>query len=314
MTEILTKGMTNKEVAILKYLIGFSEIKQATEIFDDDFEAAVKKFQSENNLAVDGKIGKQTKKAIALKAPATSTLRNRKSREACALQLFFNLTVDGIYGSKTKAAVKAYQAEQGLKADGVCGPKTWSMLLTGASSGENKIDISKMKQPPNLKQYSKPWGPKMYSNHGDRKQTYANSACGVLSAVMVCRGLFDKDLGVEETGNLAIEKGYRTYNKGTSAGLFKYLASKYKSVKYQTTTSFENVVQCLQAGGLVIVCFGPGLNKKWTTSGHYCVIWKYDGQYVYINDPASTKASREKATKADVVTCRKGFYCVYPKE
>lgn len=311
--EILKKGISSNEVKIFKYLLGFSEIKMATPEFDDAFETAVKEFQKANNLTVDGIIGNEARQKIASKLPTTSTIKNRKSRETCALQVFFNLTEDGIFGSKTKAAVKDYQNQHNLSADGVVGPKTWSMLLTGASSSENKIDISKMKQPPNLKQYSKPWGPKMYSNHGDRKQTYANSACGVLSAVMVCRGLFDKDLGVEETGNLAIEKGYRTYNKGTSAGLFKYLASKYKSVKYQTTTSFENVVQCLQAGGLVIVCFGPGLNKKWTSSGHYCVIWKYDGQYVYINDPASTKAGREKATKADVVTCRKGFYCIYPK-
>ena len=36
--------------------------------------------------------------------------------------------VDGVYGTKTIAAVKAFQADQGLTPDGVCGPKTWEAL------------------------------------------------------------------------------------------------------------------------------------------------------------------------------------------
>lgn len=36
--------------------------------------------------------------------------------------------VDGIFGSETLAAVKAFQADNGLSADGLCGPKTWAAL------------------------------------------------------------------------------------------------------------------------------------------------------------------------------------------
>ena len=35
---------------------------------------------------------------------------------------------DGIYGQKTEDAVKAFQKDHGLKADGICGPKTWEAL------------------------------------------------------------------------------------------------------------------------------------------------------------------------------------------
>lgn len=35
---------------------------------------------------------------------------------------------DGIYGAKTEAAVRAFQADNGLKADGICGQATWSAL------------------------------------------------------------------------------------------------------------------------------------------------------------------------------------------
>jgi cell wall-associated NlpC family hydrolase len=37
--------------------------------------------------------------------------------------------VDGSYGPKTEAAVKAYQAANGLEADGIAGPKTWAKLF-----------------------------------------------------------------------------------------------------------------------------------------------------------------------------------------
>ncbi len=35
---------------------------------------------------------------------------------------------DGDYGAETIAAVKEFQKDHGLTADGVCGPKTWAAL------------------------------------------------------------------------------------------------------------------------------------------------------------------------------------------
>lgn len=35
---------------------------------------------------------------------------------------------DGIFGKKTEAAVRAFQKAQGLSVDGICGPKTWAAL------------------------------------------------------------------------------------------------------------------------------------------------------------------------------------------
>lgn len=36
---------------------------------------------------------------------------------------------DGVFGTDTRAAVKAFQADYGLKVDGICGPKTWRALF-----------------------------------------------------------------------------------------------------------------------------------------------------------------------------------------
>ena len=48
---------------------------------------------------------------------------------------FFNGTVDGIYGVKTRSAIRKFQTSVGIKADGIAGPKT--LLYLGLGSGSS---------------------------------------------------------------------------------------------------------------------------------------------------------------------------------
>ena len=45
---------------------------------------------------------------------------------------FYQGKIDGIFGNGTRNAVKAYQRKNGLKADGVAGPKTLGKLYAKA--------------------------------------------------------------------------------------------------------------------------------------------------------------------------------------
>jgi len=41
-------------------------------------------------------------------------------------------SVDGDFGERTRAAVRGFQADSGLDADGICGPDTWASLIEAA--------------------------------------------------------------------------------------------------------------------------------------------------------------------------------------
>ncbi len=57
---------------------------------------------------------------------------------------YYKASIDGIYGSRTAAAVRSYQRARGLKVDGICGPETLGALgisVKPASSTENNVNL-----------------------------------------------------------------------------------------------------------------------------------------------------------------------------
>ena len=114
-------------------------------IFGAKTYAAVTAFQKANGLGVDGIVGKLTWGKLYGISPAmpveTTTVVGRpmvsygsRGDAVRKLQELLNAlgydcgSVDGIFGSKTKAAVLAFQKANGLGADGIVGPLTWAKL------------------------------------------------------------------------------------------------------------------------------------------------------------------------------------------
>lgn len=49
----------------------------------------------------------------------------------------YSLSVDGVFGSNTQAAVRDYQSKNGLAVDGIVGTNTWSSLIGGGGASSN---------------------------------------------------------------------------------------------------------------------------------------------------------------------------------
>jgi peptidoglycan hydrolase-like protein with peptidoglycan-binding domain len=107
-----------------------------TGFFGDQTRTAVQYLQCLAFLKVDGIVGASTWAYLCEGSASMPVLRKGASgslvgkvQQALKDGDFYKSAVDGDYGAKTEAAVKAFQAARpGLVADGVIGAKTWTQL------------------------------------------------------------------------------------------------------------------------------------------------------------------------------------------
>jgi hypothetical protein len=116
---------------------------------------------------------------------------------------------------------------------------------------------------------------------------------------MVLATWADKSVTPETECAWALRHGYKAPRQGTYYGYFVPAAARYglKARQLSWTNIYgnsksslhEEARKAVEAGHLVIACMGKGL---WTSSGHYVLVWKIQGNTIYINDPASTRYVR----------------------
>ncbi len=103
-------------------------------IYGSNTERAVRKFQAAKGLAVDGICGSATLAALGI--GKTSTVLRKGSSGDGVKQVqtrlanwgYYSGKVDGIFGTNTENAVRKFQRNNGLTADGICGIKTLSAM------------------------------------------------------------------------------------------------------------------------------------------------------------------------------------------
>ncbi len=141
----LSVGMKGTDVAKAQERLTFYKYYTGTVdgIYGSGTFTAVKNFQANNKLTVDGKIGPNTAALLltdtavagVLPSDLDYTLKPGSSGEAVKdLQrqlretYYYEGKIDGIYGSDVIRAVKAFQASASLTADGKAGAKTKDAL------------------------------------------------------------------------------------------------------------------------------------------------------------------------------------------
>ncbi len=113
----------------------------ALDFFDADLDHAVRAFQQQRGLLVDGVVGEATYRALkeASYRLGARTLNHQFGApmygdDVATLQArlqdlgFYTDMVDGHFGLQTHDALMSYQREYGLSADGICGPETLRSL------------------------------------------------------------------------------------------------------------------------------------------------------------------------------------------
>ena len=124
--------------------------------------AAVTAFQTQNGLKADGVAGSGTYKVLfsdsAKPAPSSptpaptatpdpSTFTNLKKGstgeavqrlQAALASLGYTVNTDGTYTNATVTAVKQFQQQNGLSADGIAGPTTQKLLYSGSAKGPSE--------------------------------------------------------------------------------------------------------------------------------------------------------------------------------
>ncbi len=114
-------------------------------IFGPQLEAAVKVFQEDSGLVVDGIVGPLTWNALPDGSPMPVLRVESSGAVVQSLQALLTngavgewgttpQGIDGIFGSHTKASVEAFQAWGGVTVDGVVGDQTWAVSLHAASA------------------------------------------------------------------------------------------------------------------------------------------------------------------------------------
>ena len=129
--ELLRQAITDLQNKLLEQGL----VSRCSGEFDKETEAAVKEFQRQNNLRVDGIVGPLTWATLCFPILSLSmdvSEDNKsfiKQMQKALAEEGLKVEADGEFNRGTDKALRRFQRRYGLRPDGVCGAMTWTVLL-----------------------------------------------------------------------------------------------------------------------------------------------------------------------------------------
>lgn len=139
----IRRGDTGPAVSeIRSILVGLELLGDAEpDVFDEALEIAVRAFQQDRGLGVDGMVGDETwgaldaarwrlgSRTLFHSVPDALVGEDVRALQERLLEMGYDTgRPDAIYGARTARAVAQFQREMGLSPDGSCGPQTMKAL------------------------------------------------------------------------------------------------------------------------------------------------------------------------------------------
>lgn len=145
---IQRNGSRGENVRTVQYLLrhhGFDV--DVDRKFGPQTEGAVRDFQQDRGLHVDGIVGNQTWPALIVLVRSGSRGHAVRAVQRQLNARTSSLAVDGVFGPQTALAVRGFQQANGLLIDGIVGPQTWYALVTVPLVGPTiRRNIAKVSQ------------------------------------------------------------------------------------------------------------------------------------------------------------------------
>ena len=197
--------------------------------------------------------------------------------------------------SEISAKITAYNKAGGKVLQGLVNRRKAEKELFDKPLSSSTVPVSvpstttKFVKPISYLQTDSKWKTHNYSAKGEKK-TIGSAGCGVTVAAMVIATLKDKNVTPVTTAEWSMAHGYKALNQGT---YYTYFVPQFNQYGKSSSSAHTEALNALKRGNWVIAVMGKG---HWTSSVHFILMYKYENGYVYINDPASTKADRVKNT------------------
>jgi 3D (Asp-Asp-Asp) domain-containing protein/peptidoglycan hydrolase-like protein with peptidoglycan-binding domain len=138
--QLLFEGKDHSHVAELNELLAEQDYldTDVDSTYTSETTEAVRSFQEDNNLLVDGLAGIQTIGAAAELSKGDTGYLVEDLQEKLASLGYYDYKVDGVFGPITEDAVASFQDEYDIEADsGVAGPQMYAQLYYSAEVVEN---------------------------------------------------------------------------------------------------------------------------------------------------------------------------------
>lgn len=160
--------------------------------------------------------------------------------------------------------------------------------LTASSSTSGAItEEEKTEKHPHFLQWDPRWG---YTTYGD--DILALSGCGPTSLSMVVVALTDnKNTSPDVVASYAMENDFYMAGTGTMWKLMTEGAQHFDLTATELEIDETAMKKCIDEGGMMIATMAPG---DFTAVGHFIVIYGYDEEGFFVNDPNCLARSQKK--------------------